>query len=202
MEHYKNLSLENLPNEEWRDVVGYEGLYQVSNLGRVKSLRRRLKHSDGRLRFYPEKIIKDLNTGTGYRHVCLYQNKRRKQSYVHRLVAEAFIPNPNNFGDVNHIDGCKTNNHYQNLEWCSRSKNIKHAYDNGLKSSHLSEAIKHRSRIVLQYTQDGELIAQYTSASKAAKKNRFNQGNISKYCRGENKRKATYKGYIWRYKDE
>ena len=201
MEIYENLSIESLPNEEWRDIVGYEGCYQVSNLGRVKSLPRHLMYDDGRAYFYPEKVIKNQRVSTGYRCVTLYGVNGRRQHYVHRLVAIAFIPNLNAANDINHIDGCKTNNIASNLEWCSRSENIKHAYDMGLNRVHMDEAIIACSRPVLQYTPRGEFVAEYASASKAAKANGYNQTQISKYCRKENKRHITYKGYIWRYKD-
>lgn len=142
MEIYDNLSVESIPNEEWRDIVGWEGLYQVSNLGRVKSLSRSIVYKDGREYTYPSKIIKNQKVSTGYRSVMFYGVNGKKQYYVHRLVAETFIPNPKNLGDVNHKDGCKTNNIILNLEWCSRSDNIKHAYKKGLICAHMDEAIK------------------------------------------------------------
>ena len=133
----KNLSIEPLPNEEWRDVVGYEGLYQVSNLGRVKSLSRRIVYKDGREYNYPSKVLKNQKISTGYIGVMLYGVDEKKQYYVHRLVAETFVPNPNNLSYVNHKDGCKTNNTISNLEWCSHSDNPKHAYKNGLNLAHM-----------------------------------------------------------------
>ena len=175
MEIYENLSIESLPNEEWRDVVGYEGLYQVSNLGRVKSLPRRIVYKDRREYLYPSKVLKTLKISTGYRFVMLYGAHGKKQYYVHRLVAETFIPNPKNLGDVNHKDGCKANNILFNLEWCSRSDNQKHAYKNGLNRVHIYEAIKERSRPVIQCAPSGEVIAEYDSASKAAKASGYNQ---------------------------
>lgn len=202
MEIYKNLSIESLPNEEWSNVVGWEGLYQVSNLGRVKSLSKRIVYKDGRVYIHPSRIMKNQKISTGYRSVMFYGASGKKQYYVHRLVAETFIPNPNNLGDVNHKDGCKTNNILSNLEWCSRSDNIKHAYKNGLSWVHMDEAIKERSRPVIQYAPSGKIIAEYASASKAARANGCNQGQISRYCRGENKKYRAYKGYIWRYKDD
>ena len=202
MEIYKNLSIESLPNEEWRDVVGWEGLYQVSNLGRVKSLSKRIVYKDGRVYVHPPRVMKNQKISTGYRSVMFYGANGKKQYYVHRLVAETFILNPNNLGDVNHKDGCKTNNILINLEWCSRSDNIKHAYKNGLSLAHMDEAIKECSRPVIQYAPSGEIIAEYSSANKAAKASGYNQGQISKYCRVENKKHSTYKGYIWKYKEE
>ena len=198
----KNLSIEPLPDEEWRDVVGYEGLYQVSNMGRVKSVPRLILYCDGRRRFYNERIVKSQKVSTGYRNVSLYRNAVVEHIYVHRLVAETFIPNPNNLSDVNHKDGCKTNNILSNLEWCSRSDNQKHAYKNGLNLVHMDEAIKERSRPVIQFTPDGKFVAEYPSTMEASRITNYAQSRIATYCRGENKRFLTYKGYIWRYKDE
>lgn len=202
MANEKNLSIEPLPDEEWRDVVGYEGLYQVSNLGRVKSLSKRIVYKDGREYNYPSKVMKNQKVSTGYRKVMLYGVNGNKQYYVHRLVAETFIPNPNNLSDVNHKDGCKTNNILSNLEWRSRSDNQKHAYKNGLNWVHMDEAIKERSRPVIQFTPDGKLVAEYPSTMEASRITNYTQSRIATYCRGENKRFLTYKGYIWRYKNE
>ena len=105
--------------EIWKDIKGYEGRYQISNFGRVKSL------------IYPkEKIMniynfrRDGEKGKGYWRVRLIKNSSYKYFFVHRLVAEAFIPNPNNYATVNHINGIKTDNRIDNLEWCSLKENI------------------------------------------------------------------------------
>ena len=126
--------------EQWRDVPGYEGIYQVSNFGFVKRLPITLHN-----RFYKEKLLTIChNSGTGYDFVCLRKNDRDKNFSVHRLVAEAFIPNPNNLPEVNHIDGNKQNNFVDNLEWCTRSDNLKHASNIGL--------IKNQCKICRQVT--------------------------------------------------
>lgn len=108
--------------EVWKDVEGFEGLYQVSNLGRVRSL-----GSRGRIRSLS--LTKD-----GYVKVRLIHKGKDKTARVHRLVAEAFVPNPDNKGTVNHIDGDKTNNRVDNLEWTDRSEQMHHAYRLGLKT--------------------------------------------------------------------
>lgn len=114
----------NLPGEEWRDIEGYEGLYQVSNLARVRSLQRQ-----------KTRIIKPEIIHTGYLRVTLYKSGKTKSHYVHILVAQAFIPNPENKKQVNHIDGNKQNNCIDNLVWVTPSENIIHAFKFGLAKS-------------------------------------------------------------------
>lgn len=108
-----------MPKEEWRPVAGYEGWYEVSNLGKVK----RVRKSQGS----KCSILKN-KTNTPYDRVCLYRNDQPVYKEVHRLVAEAFIPNSNSKSQVNHIDGNKRNNTVDNLEWCTARENILHSY--------------------------------------------------------------------------
>ena len=133
--------------EEWKPIKGYEGLYEVSNMGRVKSLHR----SKGI-------ILKQSIHTNGYMYAGLYKNGTRISKRVHRLVATAFIRNPNNYDVVNHKDGNKKNNTVDNLEWCTRSYNIRHAYHNGLKSANTSK------KSVILYKRYGE----YKSITEAA----------------------------------
>lgn len=114
--------------EIWKDVVGYEGLYQVSNLGRVKALSK----TDRLGRFYPERLKAICDNGNGYKVVNFKVNCNSKMFTVHRLVANAFIPNPQNDQYINHIDGDKSNNRVDNLEWCTASENMVHAVKLGL----------------------------------------------------------------------
>lgn len=114
--------------EIWKDVVGYEGLYQVSNLGRVRSLPKMVG-----FRSQPEKLIAIFADKHGYHKTNLYKHNTHKQVYVHMLVAQAFIPNDENKPQVNHKDGDKSHNFDYNLEWCTAKENIIHAYSNGLK---------------------------------------------------------------------
>ncbi|NFG01740.1 hypothetical protein FCV36_05215 [Clostridium sporogenes] len=112
------------PHQEiWKDIKGYEGLYQVSNLGKVKSLITTQSRRIG--------ILKSYNH-SGYRRINLYKNGKGKKYYIHRLVAKAFISNVNNYPEVNHIDGNKQNNRVENLEWCTSSQNQIHAFKIGL----------------------------------------------------------------------
>lgn len=133
--------------EEWRPVKGYEGLYEVSNMGRVKSLHR----SQG--------IILKQGTSHGYMKVGLHKNGTCSTKKVHRLVATAFIRNPNNYEFVNHKDGNKKNNTVDNLEWCTRSYNMRHAYHNGLMN------VDAQKKSVILYKRHGE----YESITEAAK---------------------------------
>lgn len=106
--------------EEWRSVIGYEGLYEVSNTGRVRSLDRCVKYSNGQIHLYKGKILSPVIKDNGY----LVVNLQRRTFYIHRLVTEAFIPNPDNLIEVNHKDEDKTNNSVDNLEWCDHKYNV------------------------------------------------------------------------------
>ena len=170
-----------MKKEYWKPVVGYEGHYQVSNFGRVKSIK-----------FGKEIILKQhINIKGGYYYVCLLKNGKHKNYYVHRLVAQAFLPNPNNLPEVNHKDECKTNNVVSNLEWCDRKYN--HNY--GTINERISQS---QSKPVLQYDLNGNLIKEWKSINECGR-NGFNQGDICKCCNGKRK---TAKGFIWKYKNE
>lgn len=105
--------------EEWKDIVGFEGLYKVSNYGAIYSC-------------YTNKELVPIKTSKGYYKVGLYKDNKKIQKRIHRLVAETFIKNDKNFLEVNHKDGNKTNNNVNNLEWCTGEYNIEHAFSNGL----------------------------------------------------------------------
>lgn len=120
--------------EEWKDIQGYEGYYQVSNLGRVKSVSRTRLGNKKSVISVPEKILKGGIT-RGYRTVILCIDSKIKSFSIHRIVANAFIDNPYNKSQVNHIDGIKLNNTVDNLEWTTAQENTQHAWDNGLSRS-------------------------------------------------------------------
>lgn len=120
-----------MDKEYWKPVDGYDGLYEVSNYGNVKSLHKIIDKGKFGIVEFPEKILKMVMRGL-YRAVTLYKNKKATMHSVHRLVATAFILNPDNKKQVNHIDGNKLNNNVANLEWCTPHENTHHAIKNGL----------------------------------------------------------------------
>lgn len=126
--------------EIWKDIVGYEGWYQVSNLGRVKSVSRVVPHKTkgGGVsnQVWPSKILRPTVTNHGYQLVVLSKQGKFRYPTIHRLVATAFVPKPFNKPTVNHKDGNKENNMADNLEWCTSSENNYHAWETGLKSRH------------------------------------------------------------------
>ena len=162
--------------EVFRDIPGYEGLYQVSNLGNVKSL----GNGDNNSNVGKERMLKLQKDKDGYLTVFLSIHNYKKLHKVHRLVAQAFLPNPNNYPQINHIDENKTNNNVDNLEFCTAQYNIDYS----------------QSKPVCQYSLDGIYIATYKSIKEASKQTGINQGDISCCCRGKYK---TSGGYIWKY---
>lgn len=199
--------LSDFENEEWREIPNYEERYMVSNYGRVKRLPY-IQHECSRNRIdmpMPMMIMRISTARYGYAKVTLCLNGKMKTPQVHRLVAEAFIPNPENKPQVNHKDECKWNNSIGNLEWCTSSYNIHY----GTKLKRQGETFKangKRSHPVIQYSRDGAIINKYRSIREAAidimpNKNRGGRAsfNISQCCKGITK--SAY-NYIWKYENE
>jgi hypothetical protein len=142
MEHYKNLDLADIKYvcektretlvEQWKPIAGYEGLYEVSDLGRIKGLEKKAWNGNSFIKIR-ERILKVFVNKSGYIHVSIYKDKKQKSFYVHRLVAESFVDNPENKPTVNHKNGIKQDNRCFNLEWSTYSENNQHSYDFGLK---------------------------------------------------------------------
>lgn len=170
-------------NEIWKPIKGYEGLYEVSNLGRIKSLN--YNHTG------KEKILKPTKDRYGYLQVTLCKNNIKKQYTVHRLVAEAFIDNPDNLPQVNHKDENKQNNNVDNLEWCDAKYNSN--YGTGIE-----RRAKSRQIPIIQYTLDGEFVREWDSAIQAEREGGFSNSHIIAVCKGK---RPHHKGYIWRYKN-
>lgn len=116
----------NNKQESWKNIKGYETFYKISSLGRVKSLAKTITRKDGEVKNLSEKIIKPFLTKKGYKQIVLTKEGTKKKHYIHRLVAQAFIPNPNNLPEVNHINEDKLDNDVVNLEWLSRIDNMRH----------------------------------------------------------------------------
>lgn len=134
-----------MKNEIWKDCKHYEGLYQVSNYGRVKSLERDIVYKDGRKKHLTETMLKFGSNGVGYSFVYMSRNGKAKKEYVHRLVAMAFIPNPENKPQVNHIDENPMNNYVGNLEWVTSKENINYGNHNAKLSYSLKCTDKNKS---------------------------------------------------------
>ncbi|MBD5464077.1 MAG: hypothetical protein HDR24_13665 [Lachnospiraceae bacterium] len=180
-------------NEVWKSISGYEGRYEVSNLGRVRSIPRYVDNHTGK-KLIKEKIVSQHINDRGYVIVSLNKETKRKTYKVHRLVAEAFIENHFNKPQVNHIDGDKTNNRVENLEWNDNSENQRHAYRTGLnKPSGKSGKPK---RGVMQLDVHGNEIGRFDSIARASVETTTSASNIGECCRG--KRKSA-NGYKWRY---
>lgn len=188
--------------EIWKDIEGYEGLYQVSNIGRVKSLEKYVKTGGGYgLHFLSERILKQGKGSRGYLQVRLGNGKKQKMFAVHRLVAQAFIPNPDSLPQVNHKDENKENNCVDNLEWCSSKYNCNYGSRNckigsTQKESGIQRNNKYTSKEVYQYTLDGIFVNTYPSMHEAARQTGLDNSAISKVCRGKIKYTG---GFIWSY---
>ena len=165
--------------EHWKPVVGYEELYEVSDMGNVRSLK-----------FGKQKILKPWKDGGGYLKINLCKDGHVKKFKVHRLVAEAFIQNPNNLDTVNHKDEVKTNNVASNLEWMSQKDNNNY----GTRNKRIGESLSKKVQMFDKST--GELLATFPSTREAARVTGISPKNISACCIGKRKSAG---GYIWKY---
>lgn len=186
-----------MTDEIWKDIEGYEGLYQVSNKGRVKRLASYI--SNGKGEYFKEEHVLSLGKNKqGYCQVGLSKNNKIKSFRVHRLVAKAFIHNPQNKKEVNHINELKDDNRVENLEWCTSSENSRHGTRNEriTKTKRKNGAFYERSVIQVD-AKTGEYIRKWKSISDAEKAG-FDSGHISACCK---KKLRTHKGYKWFYAD-
>jgi hypothetical protein len=174
--------------EEWRDIEGYEGLYMVSNFGRVVSFQG-----------CNPRIMKLGMTHKGYQCVGLQKEKQHKTCVVHRLVAKAFIPNPDNLPQVNHKDECKTNNRVDNLEWCTDKYN--HNYGTYIERQ---RNFQPRNTPVLMFDLNGNFEKEFISAREAAREMNTSHALICHCCEGygDKQNRVSLKGKLWCYKGE
>lgn len=187
--------------EEWRIISGTDGMYEVSNTGKIRS--------NNYLNTGRVQELKLSHDGWGYLRVRIIRNGKRRTQKVHRLVAEAFIPNPDNLPQVNHLDGVHDNNNADNLEWCTASRNVKHAYDSGLKEKNreyarkrgkeellpilLDRIDKMKMPIIATNIETGEVI-HFESQMSAARGLGVSQSQIRKVLLGE---KDSAHGYVF-----
>lgn len=169
-------------NEIWKDVAGYEGLYQISNMGRVKTMPRTRVHGG---------ILK-YDCCKGYYRVSLSKYGKSKHYFVHRLVAQEFIPNPNNFNIINHKDENPQNNCVDNLEWCTHVYNLMYG-------NRRAKVIEKERKPVNRYSMNGDLIQTHYSIQQAARDIQRNASPIYNCCSG--KQTSAY-GYLWSYADK
>jgi hypothetical protein len=179
--------------EKWKDIIGYEGFYMVSNLGRVKSLPKQAGFM-----FRKERILKPNVTHHGYHRVTLQKDGHIKSLAIHRLVALAFIKNPNMLPYINHKDENKTNNCVNNLEWCDVAYNN----NDGTRTERMSRSKINGagSKVVLQYDTHGNFIKEWESAAEIERQLGFQHSNISSCCQLKPHYK-TIGGFVWRFKN-
>lgn len=189
----------SLPDEEWRDVVGYEGIYMVSSFGRVVSLQREVRNGISSKKVIPFSFKKPtvFSTTENYkRHIItLCKDRKKKTLLLHRIVSDAFINNPNNYPEIDHIDGNPLNNMVSNLRRCDRKMNMNNPIT--IRRNSISKLGKYntpKSKKVIQLY-DSKPIKIFNSAYDAGRKG-YNWRNVGQCCRGE---KHTHKGYQWMF---
>lgn len=181
----------------WVDIKGYEGLYQISPEGNVKSLPKKFGSNKGWLR--GEIILKTYSDKSGYVYVSLTDsNKTSKKLKIHRLLAITFIPNPNNLPQVNHKDGVKDNNALSNLEWCTPGENQKHAFSLGLKKGKKGSENPAFIAPINQYDMDGNFIRQWPTLRDIMRETGFDKSAISRHCKGNRNYSHAY-GFKWAF---
>ena len=192
-------------NEEWRQITGYEGLYEVSNYGRVRSLDRLVKCGYSKKRTTKGKILKPRKNNSGYYIVNLYSRKNKKNILIHRLVAFAF---PEICGkwfegaEVNHINEIKTDNRAENIEWCTKNYNQNYGDRNELAViTRTNRGYNNGRKRIVQLDMNGNFINIFKSSREIERILGYSHSSISKFCKGEYKYKAPY-GFLWKYLEE
>ncbi len=185
-----------MKKEIWKSVVGYEGLYEISNYGRCRRISYPIDTAAKVAQFGLPHYLKPSYSEDGYVRYALSVNGKTKLIPAHRLVLLSFgVPNPENKPMVNHIDNNPSNNYIDNLEWCTHTENMAHMIKQGRKVTYRGK--DHiESKEVHQFDKEMNLIAIYGSSGEASRKTGFLSGHIREACRGKLK---TYKGFIWKY---
>ncbi|EOU1476299.1 HNH endonuclease [Clostridium perfringens] len=172
--------------EIWKDIEDFENTYQVSNLGRVKSL--------NYCNTKKEKVLKNIKDKDGYLVICLSNKSKKRNFKIHRLVSQAFLDNPNNYPQVNHKNENKEDNRVENLEWVTPKENLNY----GTRLERVKKSLKNnpkRSKCVIGISVNTNEIIRYPSLREAGR-NGFSSGCIAACC---NKKRSVHKGYVWKY---
>ena len=181
--------------EVWKDVKDYEGIFQVSNFGRVKSMSRLITYKDGRSYTSKEKLMSPVLNSDGYPCTHFKVSGEGRTVRIHRLVAQAFVDNPYDYDEVNHIDEDKTNNHYCNLEWCTRKENMNHGtlWERVWKHPNQIKAREDSKSPIIAVNIDTEKELRFSSINEADSQG-FKRRNIWAVLNGSDK---SHKGYVW-----
>lgn len=180
------------PTENWKPVIGYEGLYEISNKGLIRSIDRVIQRNGASHRI-KGRILSIYTDNLGYQRITLSKEGKLHTMCIHKLVAEAFIPNPENKPCIDHIDTNPSNNCVDNLRWCTHSENM----NNSVTLQHLKEC--RITKPVLQYDLKDNFIAEYISGREAARQVNIQQASLVRCLQGTQK---TAGGYKWRYKND
>ena len=175
--------------EIWKEVPRYNGAYLISNFGNMKSMKRYVERK-GTMCLVKPRLLSKVVGHSGYIEYQITYNKKHRSEKAHRLVAEAFIPNPGNKPFVNHKDGNKQNNYVENLEWCSGRENVLHAYHHRLCK---------RCKRVAQYDLNMNLIKIWETSGDIQRAGLATSSHINEACNGK---RTQHHGYIWRYLDD
>ena len=179
--------------EVWKPIKGYEGRYEISNYGFARSCKRVITNKCGRKCILREKVLKPHYLPNGYLSVGLWKDGKKKDFYIHRLVASAFIPNDSDLPEVNHLDENKHNNYVQNLEWCTRIQNANH----GTHNARMAATKRNQGGIrISQYSRNGKFIMVYKSIRDASRSVGVSATAIRDALLGKQKMSA---GYCWKW---
>ena len=189
--------------EIWKPVVGYESLYECSNLGRIKSLNRKIIRKNGAQQTFKEKILTPIEVNN-YLYVCLYKNGKYQRKYVHRIICEAFLPNPENKPCVDHKNCVRSDNRLSNLRWVTYQENSENPISKKKQKENVPKSMLGKfgknhpnSKPIIQIDTNGVFIKEWSCAAEVQRVLGFKKGYIGKCCKGKNE--MAY-GYKWKYK--